>query len=600
MTAQLSGSVESFDVSSFKGHLASLVGASESDIHLSVAPASIRVTARIVAPESQADESAMIQNLDNLTPTSFAAEFGVPVESLEPAAIVTLDLPVPSPPPSMPPPSEPPASPPPLSLPPLAPPVLFSAGVITWMTTMPIVAALATGVAFAFRLWRRLKRRSAKRHAAAIKLQCAQRQHMATRAAGKLKARRRLVIHFISQLRMLQRRRAIVQAYARGYLVRSKRRLLVRHLAAQVLQVNYRIWHARQCRFFRKMKTLAKAYTRLWRRWQRWRALVDAINHIEAENGRATQRASSLTHALSSVTGWLWSVETPVAAKHRLLCRLQLRLKAPASYLSDIKAPALYPSDAFRGPSLKDMKTGGVCQFLAGPPVDPKAHSSSTNLTAGFTTPRVSLPSTKDFFTLPRHWRPSSSPSTPLPFPSPAVPSLRVSPSPALTRGAQGLQRSLSFQPIASMREIPAQPVASAGRSQQLKDPGISTGRSQRELHAYMFSQAFFRQVVDDPRLANIPRLSPSPPAEMVDVAGRALSARGGFVGRRRELARSLSFHTATLVPMKPSRLPFRLQNLAANDMKDGNEHPSPSFASDRQAEDPRGEHLRASPSLQA
>ena len=105
-TAVISADTSSFDQTSYQSNLASVIGTAASDITLSVAAASISVTAtaRFAAMASAVAAQATLSNITSQGTAAASALLGVPVVSIDSPAVTSGVLPAPSPPPSPPPP----------------------------------------------------------------------------------------------------------------------------------------------------------------------------------------------------------------------------------------------------------------------------------------------------------------------------------------------------------------------------------------------------------------------------------------------------------------------------------------------------------------
>jgi hypothetical protein len=440
-----------------------------SDIVLSVAPASVHVTARIVAPNVQAQEDTAVNILNALTPAELAADIGVAVESLGTAAVATVSVPRPTPPPLLPPPEPPstpphapppspvPSTPPPPALPPPLTPQL-SVGVRTFLSSLVGVVIAALIVMSAAAYWRHAMREAAgakiKRNEAAIVLQAAARRRIAIGIKRERLAVRRRVHQFVARLRSRRTARKLLHAWARGFLVRSRLRLVVRHKAAEYIQSHACGMTTRvrvvDYRMRLKVRSLAARLQRRWRAAKNWRALVEARTFLLSE--RAHGDSSTLTSALGSVAGWLWSDKGLLMRRHLALCRVRLhRLMPPAMYL---------PSPADRAPTLRDIHLQGTSSFLSG---SMSGRSGDDSPGPGSrSSPGLSL-SSRSFADLPLNWR--QSPSR-LPSPASLQSADATRASPQVAPGVP-LARSISFAGTRSAR-APACDIERTGAS-----PGI-------------------------------------------------------------------------------------------------------------------------------
>ena len=349
LACKIAGTVETFDADSFRRALAARLRVPASSISLSVAAASISVTAHVTPPGGPSGEASMLQELSSFTAASMAVDLGVTVEALDPPVLASVAVPEHSPPPSTPP-APPPALPPsplpppgrPLpALPPAPPPAYLASARVATGIGMGFAGILVTVTAALLIRSQRLQQEqrakeqeqrakeqeqrireleeakaAAKLGAAAIVLQARARSQTARRefkteqAAARLRreaaendAHQRvhgLVMGFLARkfARKLRTRLHViaavcVQTYWRGYAVRRRRRLIARELAALRIQTDWRTWYTQ--RRYRWLRTAARLQRRL-QAAQRWRAMAEAGAYQADERWVANQGMAISQH----------------------------------------------------------------------------------------------------------------------------------------------------------------------------------------------------------------------------------------------------------------------------------------------------------------
>lgn len=405
---------------------------SSSDIILTVAAASVRVSARILAPASPSAEGNVLQSLNTLTTTELTAQLGITAESVGTAAIATISVPYPSPPPTRPPPAppdSPPSLPPPV-LPPSSPPVpgappplapQLSAGVRSLLNALISTAVAMVGLVSAILYYRHAKRmdklHAIKKEQCAIQLQAAARRQLARRYAEKRARVQAMWTTFFSRVQARGAAPMLIQACARGFLVRARRRRLMQELAAEHLQAHFLGRRTRRrMRDYRMRLTMQRLASRLEHRSKvakRWRAFVEA--HAYAVADREDMEPSSFTSAFGSVAGWLWRDDGHLVQRHLALCRVRIRFLQP---------PAVYVQ-ASRTPTLRDFHHSGASMFLSGAssrplesheyvqgpspvsPASPSAHQESPGKDASPQLSSRSRTRSQSFSRVPRQWRQS-------------------------------------------------------------------------------------------------------------------------------------------------------------------------------------------------
>ena len=480
--------MESFDAKGFRQALAARVNVPVVSIAVRVQPASVRVTALIDPPSGIAGASRLcgpqpssecllhplsrlLHELSTFTPASMAVELGVAVEALDPPAITTIALPEHTAPPS-PPPSPPPGVPHPAS-PPSAPPRWrLGAGATAGVGVSAVCVIIGAGATLLVHkeLLRRSRQREKQRRKAEEE-QCEaeerqsgleeraitiiktgrQRQLEVQRAMSirrklqreqesRLRIHGHVVGHLVRQkmqaLRWTEQRTAAVcvQAYARGFLVRRRARLIARELAAVRIQTHSRMRNAR--RKYRWLRVGGKA-ERVRRLAQRWRAMAEATLYQEDERGWRGRAASPARPVARRRASPLWSVFSATAValnttaasamaaaeklflppadpslpKHLLLCRLRLGLQPPVQDVPDLR-----PLN--RSPTLLKIEQRGVAALLQSTSLGgddalrdaPRREASNRPASGSPASRSFALPhtvSSKDLSRLPHAFRPS-------------------------------------------------------------------------------------------------------------------------------------------------------------------------------------------------
>lgn len=504
MSLQLSGTVESFDADAFRRALARRLDVPTSDIVLDIAPASVHVVARIIAPDTAAAQDQTVNIMNALTPIELASELGVTVESLGTAAIATVSVPLPSPPPLAPP-LQPPIAPSPVpSMPPspAAPPPLtpqLSAGMGILLSTLLGVTVITVAFISGAVYWWQAKRTAAaskvKRNEATIVLQAAMRRRLAIRVQRKRRLQRlgvqMRVRQFVARLRSRNTARKRLQARTRGFLVRTRLRLVVKHKAAEYIQSYARGMMIRvrirlkvrlpKYRMRLKVRSFATRLKRRWRAAEKWRALVEA--RLFLLDQRAKADSSALASALGSVADWLWSDKGLLMRRHLAVCRIRFHsLMPPAAYDPVVLTPTLLDSD-IRG--ILSGSISGLGSNMRSPSVDlsePRSKSS----------PARSLSSSRSFADLPFAWRhsPSRAASVSGQSTSPTVEIARAERSATsggeLTRSRSFASPSVARRPANDLKQTGASPVT---RSISFS-PQRSTPSGYQAMHGVLLSRS--------------------------------------------------------------------------------------------------------------
>ena len=525
MTAVLSTTLESFDAAAYRQVLSRYApGVNATDIELTVAASSVTVSAQITLG-SGVGVAAVQRGLNSLTPATLSAEIGVPVELLSTAAVNMFvigqpSLP-PSPPPSPPPPGPPTTPPlvpplkPPPALPPAAPPPWQMP---TWAISIIVACVVSSGVMIMISalLCTSLRRRASARrvkeqmatqlqrtwrgHAdrkkanelrgerdrnkviATTKLQAATRKHIAQNYKGRLReyyllerreheaaCKLQTVAHeFVARRRVEKDFYVFVtcrlQAYTRRFLVQTRKRLLVRHRAAEYIQSIARGLTSRRAlyehhpymrvRYAARQKWSRLIYaandraqdwlaasgmrpdrTSIFRRAyserleQRWRAFAEAADYVVAERLDAEKVAvaslgGALSNAFATATTWLRG-DKRVVHVHMCRVRTRLRMRLPLEYqppptplpvspIGKYDVPALLMGNLGISTPKQPMSRASASGTPAFPSPSPIFPSTSRGMTSARASTSRGLPSTRGsstarggFSSLPRSWQQS-------------------------------------------------------------------------------------------------------------------------------------------------------------------------------------------------
>jgi len=258
---------------------------------------------------------------------------------------------------------------------------------------------------------------------------------------ARLRIHGHVVGHLVRQkmqaLRWMEQHTAAVcvQAYARGFLVRRRARLIAGELAAVRIQTHSRMRQAR--RKYRWLRVGGKA-ERVRRLAQRWRAMAEATLYQEDERGWRGRAASPARPVVRRRASPLWSVFSTTAValnttaasamaaaeklflppaadpslpKHLLLCRLRLGLQPPVQDVPDLR-----PLN--RSPTLLKIEQRGVAALLQSTSLGvddalrdaPRREASNSPASGSPASRSFALPhtvSSKDLSKLPHAFRPS-------------------------------------------------------------------------------------------------------------------------------------------------------------------------------------------------